>query len=205
MHKTDEGFILYANITEYQGVVRSFKPENPLTPGICAVPFYSQEYEVRKKDAAGNWISEKEQPSKFEIAICKNFAESENQFIGEGKALSGHITHLPDAMCMNLDDAAIPPLSEQNALLTPLAATGKIPEFKPPYSGGQRKSGSWGKSVSSEDKVTFLIKQLTEDIKHVDWKSGKNLAELTDQMIVEHADNENFIQIYFDMLMACVR
>ena len=93
----------------------------------------------------------------------------------------------------------------QAARLTTIPATGKIPQFKLPYGGGQRKGGSWNKGLSPDERVAFLIKQLTEDVKHVDWKSNKTLAELTARLIEEHADNENFISIYFDMLIACVR
>ena len=62
LHKTDEGLIFYGNITDYQGVVRSFKPELPIESGVCVVPFYSQEYEARSKDKDGNWSSNKVQP-----------------------------------------------------------------------------------------------------------------------------------------------
>ena len=205
LHKADDSYILYANVTEYQGVVRSFKPENPISPGICAVPFYGQEYEVRSKDKDGNWQSTNQKPSMFESAIYRYFQASEDVFIADGKAITGHITHLPDMMCQGMNEQLLAPMVAQNCQLNSMVATGKIPAFTPPVGGGQRKSYGGYKSVSSEDKIAFIIKQLTEDVKHVDWKSGKTLAELTDQIISEHSDNENFISIYFDMVIACVR
>ena len=205
LHKIDDSYILYGNITEYQGVVRSFKPENPIQPGICAVPFYGQEYDVRSKDNNGDWQSTKQQPSVFEKAIYKHFEANESLFVGDGKAIAGEISHLPDAMCQGMNEANLLPLVTSNCKLQNITPTGKIPEFKAPYNGGQRKGGSWNKGLSPDERVAFLIKQLTEDVKHVDWKSNKTLAELTDRVIEEHVDNENFISIYFDMLIACVR
>ena len=56
-----------------------------------------------------------------------------------------------------------------------------------------------------EEKVAFMVKQMELDVKDETYKQGCSLADLTDQLIEEHSDNENFIQIYFDMLIACVR
>ena len=205
LHKADDSYILYGFITEYQGVVRSFKPENPILPGICAIPFYGQEYEVRRKDKDGNWSSEKEQPSKFEAAIYRHLEANDAVLVGHDRTFSGYISHLPNAMCEGMTETAIAPLVVQNLQLNKISGTGKVPAFTPSVGGGQRKSYGGYKNVSPEDKVAFIISQLTEDVKHVDWKSGKTLAELTDQIIREHVDNENFISIYFDMVIACVR
>lgn len=205
LHKTDEAFYLYGNITEYQGVVRSFKPENPIQPGLCAVPFYGQEYEIRRKKGDNDWETIKQKPSIFEAALYRHFLENEAFFAGTGAAITGYISHLPDAMCQGMNDASLKPLITSNSSINSISPTGKIPAFTPLTGGGQRKSYGGYKSVSPEEKIAFLIKQIKEDIKHVDFKGEKTLAELTDQLIIEHVDNENFIQIYFDMLIACVK
>ena len=56
-----------------------------------------------------------------------------------------------------------------------------------------------------EEKVAFIVKQMELDVKDETYKQGQSLADLVDRLIKEHSDNENFIQIYFDMLIACVR
>ncbi len=54
VHKTDDAYIIAGYATSYKGITRSFKPEQSLTPGLCAVPIYGKEYEIRKKDKDGN-------------------------------------------------------------------------------------------------------------------------------------------------------
>lgn len=78
-------------------------------------------------------------------------------------------------MCQEINEASLMPLVTTNAKLATISLTGKIPAFTPPVGGGQRKCFGGYKSVSPEDKVAFVIKQLTEDVRHVDWKSGKTL------------------------------
>lgn len=205
LHKTDDAYIFYGNITEYQGVVRSFKPENPIEPGICAIPFYGQEYEVRSKDKDGNWQSIKQQPSIFEVALYKHLLTNESVYIADNKSVSGEIAHLPNAMCQGFNEQSLAALLTSNVKLTSIPSTGKIPAFEPPSNNYKSKGYGGYKSVSPDEKIAFIVKQLEGDVKHVDWKSGKTLAELTDQIILEHSDSENFISIYFDMIMACVR
>ena len=205
LHKAEDSYILYANVTEYQGVVRSYKPENPIEPGICAIPFYGQEYEIRSKDKDGNWQSIKQKPSVFEVALYKHLLANESTYIGDKLSVSGEITHLPDAMCQGMNEASLTPLIVSNCKLTPIPSTGKIPAFELPSSNYKSKSYGGYKNVSPDEKVAFIIKQLEADVRHVDWKSGKTLAELTERMTIEHSENENFISIYFDMLIGCVR
>lgn len=59
--------------------------------------------------------------------------------------------------------------------------------------------------MSPDQRMDFIKKQLQADIKVDGYKEGRTLAELVDQMILEHADNENFITIYYDLLIACVK
>lgn len=205
LHKAEDSYILYGNITEYQGVVRSFKPENAIEPGICAVPFYGQEYEIRSKDKDGQYQSVKVQPSVFESALYKHFLTNENVYIGDNLSISGEITHLPNAMCQGMNETSLTPLIVSNCKLVTIPSTGKIPTFEVPSNNYKNKGYGGYKSVSPDEKIAFIIKQLTDDVKHVDWKSEKTLAQLTEQIIFEHQDEGDFISVYFDMIMACVR
>lgn len=205
VHKTDEGYILFGQIDEYQGVVRSFKPENPITPGLCIVPFYNQEYEVRKKGTDGNWTSEKMQPSIFEKIFCDRIQKFESEWSAYNVSIKGHVTHVPDPMLEGQDKTAREDFVCNNVLMEQIDSTGKLPDYTPSVSGGQRKSYGGYKGVSMEDKLAFIHKQMEEDIKDLTFKKGQCLADLTDQMIKEHSDNPNFLEIYFDILLACVK
>ena len=81
---------------------RSFKPENPIEPGLLAIPLYNKEYEIRKK-VKDEWTSEKIQPSLFEQATVAMIAAHKDEWVGEDKAVSGQIVHLPDGMVEDLD------------------------------------------------------------------------------------------------------
>ena len=204
-YKQDDGYILWGYMTEYQGVVRSFKPENPIEAGLCAVPFYDKDYEVRRKDKDGNWQSDKQQPSIFEVKLCKHIAENESLYTATDKAVKGFITHIPNAMLSVHDGNALALQIENSVSIVETSSTDKLPGFEASGNNSQRRGFSNYQKVTMEDKLAFLKKQLEDDVIHVDWKSGKTLSQLTDRIIVEHQDNPNFIEIYFDLLMACVR
>ena len=174
-------------------------------PGLCAIPIYGKEYTIGKKDKDGNWNDETLQPSVFEKTLYDYLSANESNFVGDGKVVSGHISHLPNTMLETFSGEQLVQMVTGNTSLTLTQSTGKLPEYKLPYSKSFKKSGgkSWG--MTPEQRIDFLNKQLTNDIQHVDWKSDKTLAELTDRMTVEHADNPNFITIYFDLLTAAIK
>ena len=205
LHSTDEGYILYGNITEYQGVVRNYKPENPIEAGICAIPFYDKQYIIPKKSDDGQYEKIDTQPSTFEKALCKYISIREDDIIQHNSGIKGFITHLPNAMLQGSNDEMIANFVEKNISLEPTELTGKVLEFTPPTSYKKGKSNWKNFGATMEEKVAFLVKQMEIDVKDNVYKQGQCLADLTDQLIKEHSDNENFIQIYFDMLIACVR
>ena len=204
-YKQDDGYILWAYVTEYQGVVRSFKPENPIQAGLCAIPFYNKEYEVRRKDKDGNWTSDKQQPSLFEVKLCERISANETKYTSTDKACKGFITHIPNAMLSMHDKTALDLQVQNGIALSDCDSVEKLTAFEAPAGGGQRRNYGGYKSVSMEDKLTFIQKQMEEDVKDLIFKEGQCLADLTDQIIKEHEDNPNFIEIYFDILLACVK
>ena len=204
-YKQDDGYLLWAYIKEYQGVVRSFKPENPIEPGLCAIPFYDREYQIRRKDKDGTWHTDKQQPSIFEVKLCKQIAEKESFYTSTDSAIMGFITHIPNAMLSVHDLNALSLQMAQSISVTETPSTDKLPDFNTFSNTTSRGSYGRSKAPSMEEKLAFIKKQMEDDILHVDWKSGKTLAELTDRIIEEHSANSNFIEIYFDLLMTCVR
>lgn len=172
IHKSDNGYVVTAFVTDYQGVVRSYKPENPLTPGLCEIPFYDSEYEVKSKDKDGNWTTEKKQPSKFELALCDFFANSQEDFTSSDSAFKGEITHLPDAMLTTYEGKTLIDFVANNVKLEAITPTGKLPEYK--VFKSKSNGNSWGKSkyLTPEEKVEFIVKQMEVDVKSEVHKKG---------------------------------
>ncbi len=186
-------------------MTHSFKPELTLEPGLCAVPIYGKEYEIRKKDKDDKWISEKITPSLFETAFYALIQKDESTWLGSGSFLAIEFTHVPNGMCHGKDEIELINFVNANCKVDITTASGDLPEYTPPSNGfkGKGSGKSWG--LSPDQRMDFIKKQLQADIKADGYKEGRTLAELVDQMILEHADNENFITIYYDLLIACVK
>ena len=205
VHKAEDSYILAGKFTSYSGVVRSFKPENPIESGYCALPIYGQEYEIRKKDKDGNWTGDKIQPSIFEKALYDLISANEDTWMPHGASIKGSFTHVPNGMLQALDANTLMLQVASNVPIEQIDSTGSLPEYKVYSGGGQRRAFGGYKGVTMEEKIAFLKKQMEEDVKSDMFKGGQCLADLTEQLIKEHADNPNFIEIYFDMLIACVK
>lgn len=205
VHKTDDAYIIAGHVTAYTGITRNYKPENELTPGLCAVPIYGKEYEVRKKDKDGNWISEKIAPSIFEKTLYQIIAADEDIWIPREAAISGKLTHVPNGMLAGQDEAQLKGTVSGNNVFTQVDLSGKLPEYAPPTGGGQRKGYSKSYGVSPDEKLAFIIKTLKADTINAATKESNSLAVLTEQFLVEHPEDERFSELYFEVLMACVR
>ena len=205
VHKTDDAYIIAGHVTQYKGITRSFKPEQSLTPGFCAVPIYGKEYEIRKKDKDNNWTSEKITPSLFEKALYEVIKKNEDDWMPHNAAISLELTHVPNGMLQGKTEAELSVFVTGNAKFGGIDIFDDLPEYTPPSNNFKGKGGgkSWG--MSPDQRMDFIKKQLQADIKADGYKEGRTLAELVDQMILEHADNDNFITIYYDLLIACVK
>ena len=203
--KTDNAYIFAAWVDTYEGVQRSYKPENSILPGLCAIPFYGGEYNIPKKDDNGKWQDNKTQPSIFEKSLYDSLVKDEADYVGDDKVISGSITHLPNGMLESMAEDQRNMMVASNISLLPTTGTGKLKDYTPPKTYGGNKGGgkSWG--MSPDKRVEFLKKQLASDVAHQDFTESNTLAELTSRMLVEHSANPNFITIYFDMLIACCR
>jgi len=205
IYKTDDAYILAAYATEYSGIVRGFKPENDLTPGLCAIPIYGKEYGIRKKDKDGKWSEEKFQPSIFEKGLYNKIAANFDTWTADGKGISGSITHMPNGMLNSSTPDQVEMMVTQNVHLLPSELSGRLPEYSPPTQRSFNSGGgkSWG--ISPDQRIDFLKKQLAADITHSEFTAENTLAELTNRMLKEYPGNEAFISIYFDMLIASIK
>ncbi|MEL6438689.1 MAG: hypothetical protein AAFQ80_05460 [Cyanobacteria bacterium J06621_8] len=205
VHKTDGAYIIAGHVTEYRGVTRSYKPEEALEPGLCAVPIYGKEYEVRKKGSDGNWTSDKFQPSRFEKALYEEIAANEDDWMPHNSAIKVKITFPNDISLENDSDDEVKAQIAKWVQNEQIDLSGKLPEYKAPVPYSKNKGGNGYRGISPDEKIAFLKKQIQADIKDPAYDKEESLAELTNQMLREHADSPNFIEIYFDMLISCVR
>lgn len=205
VHKAEDSYILAAFVTQYEGVVRSYKPENPLTPSLCAIPIYGQEYEIRSKDKDGNWTAIKYQPSKIEKALYESIKNSESLWMPEGQGIKGELSFFPNGTYASMDTAAINAVLPSNFKIELTPLTGKLPAYTLPAAGFQRKGGGKGYGLSPEERVMFIKKQICEDLAASGFTVENSLPLLINQMITEHPMDGDCVQIYFDTLTACTR
>ena len=205
VYSTDDAYIIAAFVTNYSGVVRSFKASEALLPGLCAVPIYGQEYEIRQKDSNGNWQGTKYQPSVFEKALYDHIKVHESFLMPPSGGIKGHIGFVPNGICASMDEAALNALVATNIATTVIDLSGKLPEYTPPSGGGFKKNSSYSKGASIEEKLAFLKKQMAIDIEDTSFTEEDSLATLTKRIHTENEDCDGFSDIYFEMLMAIIR
>lgn len=205
IYKSDGAYILAAYVTEYQGVVRSFKPENALTPGLCAIPIYGQEYEIRQKDKTGDWTGVKHQPSIYEKALFENIKTHEPLWIPEGQGIKGELSFLPDGMCATWDAPTLNGTVANNSRTEYVPVSGKLPDYTVPSFSGQRKGGGKSYGLSPDERILFIKKQICADIAASGFTTDNSLPLLIKQVLVEHPMDTDITQIYFDTLTACAR
>jgi hypothetical protein len=108
LYPTDNGYILAGFFTGYAGIFRNFKASEPLAPGLCALPIYSQEYELWEKGDDGKSKPVKYQPSKFEKALSAYIESTKSDWMPEGKNIGGEISFSPDAQVQNFRETDLP-------------------------------------------------------------------------------------------------
>lgn len=205
IYAVDNGYVLACYATSYTGVVRNYKPENPLQPGLVAIPIYSKEYEIRKK-TGDKWESIKYQPSAYEKAIANFIATLSDQWEAEAKGFKGDISFLPEGMTQGMSEVEVSTLAVKNITLTQIDLTGKLPNYTPPVSDGQRKGGYGGnRGVSPDEKLTLVKKELSEFAVGGGVVVGDSLGRLIEQVCNEHAGKDEFLTHYFDVLTSVVR
>jgi hypothetical protein len=119
--------------------------------------------------------------------------------------IGGEISFSPNAQLQGFDKPMLTQFIKDSCKVETVALTGKLPEYTPPSNNGQNKSWGGSKGVSLDEKLQFVKKELVTSVAAAGFTVENSLAVLTDQMILEHQNDERFLEIYFDMLMAIVR
>jgi hypothetical protein len=205
LYPIDTGYILAGFVTGYAGVVRSFKPNGPLAPGLCAIPIYNKEYEAREKDKDGNWQSVKYQPSIAETAICDLINTHKSTYLVDSMGIGGEISFSPDAQLQSFDRPMLTQFIKDSCKVETVTLTGKLPEYTPPSNNGQKKGWGGSKGVSLDEKLEFIKKELISSVAATGFTTENSLAVLTEQIILEHQNDDRFLEIYFDILTAIAR
>jgi len=204
VYKTDNAYIFAGMITSYKGVVRAYKPADPLNPGLCAVPVYGSEYEIRRKDDSGQYVSDKFQPTIFEKALYDLIKSNESIWMGDGINLAGQFSLAPNMMCEDLDSKALSDLVDSNIKLEGIDPTGTLPEYTPPKSYSNNKGGYKSYGMTPDQKLGWIKKQMLEDICDTGLTEGSSLIELVRLFTTEGKDEPKVIENYFKVLEACL-
>ncbi len=204
LYPVEGGYILAGYFTGYSGIIRNFKASEPLVPGLCVLPIYSQEYELWEKGDDGKSKPVKYQPSKFEKALCTHIESSKTDWLPEGKNIGGEISFSPDAQVSSVRAEELDQFVTNSCRIEPIGSSGKLPEYTPPSVSAYKKGSGKSYGVSPEDKMAFLKKELCSSIAASWAKEDASLGLLVEQMITEHKEDESFLAIYFDLVKATV-
>lgn len=213
IYKTDNAYIFAAWVDTWEGITRNFKPEFPIMSGLCAIPIYGKEYEIRKKDDSGKWIGEKQQPSIFEKALYDSIERDEADYVGsdvltgmgEEIVVSGHITHLPNGMLESIPKEQIGVMVANNISLLPKQATGKLLKYTPPTNKSYSKGGGkiWG--TSPQQRLAFIKKEIVTDLDLIKLDESSSLIDITQEAHKALDNNIELTTIYFDLFISCVK
>jgi hypothetical protein len=204
VYKTDDAYIIAGQATAYAGITRSFKPEMPLENGLCAVPIYGKEYEIRRKDGE-TWVADKFKPSIFELFVYKWIETHEDTWVGDDKFISGTIIHPPNDMLASLDSSSITDMLATNMTFEDTTVSGNLPTYELPKTYGGSRGGGKSYGLQPSEKFAFIKKQLATDIIHPDYNEDMSLIKLIGQIFIEHPMENDISSTYFDCLLACIK
>lgn len=204
LYETDNGYSLLANVSSYSGVVRAYKPELSLKPGICAIPIYEKEYEIREKNkATGEYEGIKCQPSLFEQNLPGLFLLEYADAIGadSSKSVKGSIAFLPDYQLRNLTNEEVVKLLNQNCKLELIESTGTLPEYVS-YGSNSSKKGNYNNynRMTPSEKAKWIKDDLCLAIRANGFNSDMALCDVVEQFVAEKKESEIFLSVYFDLV-----
>lgn len=204
VYKTDNAYIIAGMITQYTNVVRSYKPERGIEPGLCAVPIYGEEYEIRRKDESGTWVGDKVQPSAFEKALYNRIKGEEATWVSPIVNWTGQLSFAPNMMLENNTQQQIDELIDSNCLLQGMEPTGTLPPYTPPKS--YRKGGAGGKSYgkSSDEKLEWIKKQIKDETTIGGQTNGEALIDVVDAFYQDNKERGQSAALVIRILGACV-
>ena len=204
-YKTDNAYIIAGKITEYTNVVRSFKPELGIMPGLCAVPIYGEEYEIRRKDETGKWVGDKTQPSTYEKFLYERIKKEEATWVNPLVNWEGQLSFVPNMMLDNSSQQQKDEILDANCLLQGRDPSGNLPPYSIPktYRAGGSSSGkSYG--MSPDQKLEWIKKQLKEDTTLGNQPNSDSLIDIVGAYYQENSERHPAVNLAIKILGGCV-
>ena len=203
-YKTDNAYIIAGKITQYTNVVRSYKPELGIMPGLCAVPIYGEQYEIRRKDDSGKWVGDKTKPSAFEQVLYKRIKGEEKVWLDENINWQGQLSFVPNMMLENNTQEQIDQLIDANCLLQGMTPTGTLPAYSPPKTYRGNSSGGKSYGMTPEQKLEWVKKQIKEDTTLGAQPSSNSLLDIVDAYYQENKEREASVAMVIKIIGGCL-
>jgi hypothetical protein len=210
VYKHDNSYVLAGYFAIISGVAKF--GNNPINPGLCEVPIYSSEYEIREKNPeTKQYESKKCQPS-----ICEKLyyelidSNAPIEYMQDGKALKGEITFYPDdSFAAFPDEQSKRQFAVNNFKVELINSSGKYPDWTPPKE--YRNNGNSGyapKGISPGDKISLLKKELGQVMKDPSYKENPGnlpVGAFYEKFIDENRHNPDYVTAFLNALEAIIR
>jgi hypothetical protein len=205
VYKTEDAYIIAGEASAYEGITRSYKPELFLEPGLCALPIYGKEYEIRRKDG-NDWVADKVKPGIFELAVYNWIKDNENAWVQDENTISGSFANLPDGMVSGKDAKSVTGMVVDNLDFEDITPTGKLESYEPPkVYGSNGKGGGKSYGMQPSEKYDWIKKQLAADIISPAFTGNESMIKLIEQVLIEQPMENDVSSTYFDCLLACIK
>lgn len=211
-YKHENSYILAGQFTAFFGVARAYKPELGLKPGLVEIPIYGSEYEIRQKKSHSEsnkteYESITLQPSIAEKLLYQHIEDNPSKYMLEDKAFNGSITLQPDLEYRDCETALCLQRVVNGLNLEVIEKSGNYPSWEAPKSYSKGSYGSYNKSASLEDKVTWLKTELKSTVLDSTLKSDDSfsIATYVRQITTENSSDEKFLAIYFNLINSIMK
>ena len=204
----EENYIIAGQFTQFTGVTRAYKPEQPLIVDLVEVPIYGTFYELKQKKANTSNLDKSEYetirvaPSLAELILYKHIQDNPSTYLDSKTAFRGSITLSPDIIFASKDNDAQQKMVLNEVRLTEIPKSGKYPDWKSYSSSNSYSKKSYNKKESLEDKVAWLKKELGDTIAESDYQNNTSLplAAYVHRILDDKISDDRFISTYFTLI-----
>ncbi len=201
LYHHNDTYVLAGNFTKLENVVRSYKPEQPISLPTKAIwTIHNQDYQVRKK-VDGKYETVTYKASIHEKLLYQHITDNPSQWLEDGKGVKGKIIHLNNGSYeMQGTDHQLPVNSYE---IEQVSLSGILPEWTPPKSKGSWNNNNGGASL--DEKVKFLRKELldtmhNDNMKKIFVESNPPISTILWEVVDQYKDKEMFLGAYVDIL-----
>lgn len=213
LYKHENSYVLAGEFTAYMGVTHAYNPTTPPSPGLCELPIYGSDYEIRQKKTGTGTNGTKSEyetvtltPSIAEKLFYDQIENNPATYLQDGKSLKGSLTLHPDIDYLNRSDEDRLNYFLSNNSIEIIDESGKLLTWEAPKPFNKGGYNGYNNRISLEEKVSFLKKELASTVGEDNYSSDKQLpiAAYVHKIVEENSDNEPFIVCYFDLLNSLI-